>query len=118
MALSLNDLKKGKASKNASSNSDPNRRMVRPWEDPSQKENQTAPPKPVANQGQTGSKLVAETDSKLVANQEQTRSSQNSSETKLVAQPVARRVANQEQTGSKLVAKSDLMHLVGNERKL
>lgn len=120
MALSLNDIKKGKAGKAANPGTDPNRRMVRPWEDPSQNNgSQTeAPPELVANQEQTSSKLVAEADSKLVANQEQTGSSQNASKSKLVAQPVARRVANQEQTSSKPVAETTLTQIVGNERKL
>ena len=118
MALSLNDLKKGKAGKSLSSSStDLTRRMVRPWEDPTRTEEEHNA-ELVANQEQTSSKPVAEIGSKQEANGQQIGSMQKEQKEKPVAQPVARRVANQEQIGSKLVANLPITQIVGNERKL
>jgi hypothetical protein len=138
MALSLNDLKKNKVAKEQGSASlshkDASRRMLRPWDDPTQlksidkinNESNSARPdhklevggKPVAEvhfedvslPNEISSKLVATLDSNRLVGGSQTGSNpvtENNLTIKQSIKTVSKLVANREQTGSKLVANQE-----------
>jgi osmotically-inducible protein OsmY len=127
VALSLNDLKKGKAGKTSSSSTTTEtRRMVRPWEDPT-KEPQASldqnlisetPPKQGTNGEQTGNKEVF----KQVTNGEQTGNKRvttaQRNEEKQVTERVTSKCVNREQTDYKQVTNSGFEQLRGHESRL
>jgi predicted transcriptional regulator len=114
VALSLNDLKKGKAGKTSSSSTNAEtRRMVRPWEDPT-KEPQTSLEQQVTNGEQTGDKRGT--------NGEQTGDKEvmiaRRTEEKQVTERVTSKRVNREQTDYKQVTKSGFEQLRGHESRL
>ncbi len=131
MALSLNDLKKGKAGKASSSPSNGEiRRMVRPWEDPTQ-EPQTSSnqnlssEQQVTNGEQTGNKEVAKqvTNGEQTGNKEVARAGANSThaqcvERKRVTEQVTSTRVNREQTDYKQVTRTGFEQLRGHEAHL
>jgi hypothetical protein len=128
VALSLNDLKKGKAGKASSATVNSEiRRMVRPWEDPVQESKTSSYDqngssddayKQVTNGEQTGNKEVV----KQVTNGEQTGNKEVSrtqrDKLKQVTEQVTSACVNREQTDNKRVTKSGFEQLRGHEARL